>query len=67
MKTAGDNYPDTGGQIAEFAQSDHADLLLDRLLWGEGDGFALPVGENEGTVFDSDFDIDGNIHLDSFP
>jgi len=54
-------------QIAEFAQSDHADLLLDRLLWGEADGFALPVGENEGTVFDADFDIDGNIHLDSFP
>jgi hypothetical protein len=41
-------------------------FFLDRLLRGESDGFAFPVGENEGAVFDADFDIDGNIHLDSF-
>ena len=50
-------------KIAEFTQSDQADLLLDRLFRGEGDDLAISVGKNKCAVFGDDFDIERNIQV----
>ena len=50
------------GEVAEFSQGDHADLLLDGLFLGEGDGLPGTVSEHKGAVFDQDVDVERDLH-----
>jgi hypothetical protein len=50
------------GEVAEFPKDDHADLLLDGLFLGEGDGLPGMVSEYEGAIFDQNVDIERDLH-----
>src|SRR2546422_567873 len=47
---------------AEFPKGDHADLLLDGLFLGEGDGLPGMVSEYKGAVFDQNVDVERDLH-----
>lgn len=53
------------GEIAQFPEGDHTDLLLDGLLLGEGDGLPVMVGENERAILAQDCDIESDMHVDT--
>lgn len=53
------------GEVAQFPEGDHTDLLLDGLLLGEGDGLPVMVGENERAIFAQDFEIESDMHVDT--
>ena len=55
------------GEVAQFSEGDHTDLLLAGLLLGEGDGLPVTVGENERAIFVQDFDIESDMHVDTSP
>ena len=50
------------GEVAEFPKDDHADLLLDGLFLGEGDGLPGMVSEYEGAIFDQNVDVERDLH-----
>ena len=50
------------GEAAEFPEGDHADLLLDSLFLGEGDGLPGRVRQHERAVFDLNVDIESDMH-----
>ncbi len=50
------------GEVAEFPKGDHADLLLDGLFLGEGDGLPGTVSEHKGAVFDQNVDVERDLH-----
>ena len=50
------------GEVAAFPEEDHADLLLDHLFLGEGDGLPSLVSEHEGAVFDQNVDVETDLH-----
>jgi hypothetical protein len=50
------------GEVAEFSQDDHTDLLLDDLFLGEGDGLPRVVSEYEGAIFDQNVDVERDLH-----
>ena len=51
------------GEVAQFPEGDHTNLLLDGLLLGEGDGLPVMVGENERAILAQDFDIESAKYL----
>ena len=53
------------GEVAQFPEGDHTNLLLDGLLLGEGDGLPVMVGEDERAIFAQDFDIESDMHVDT--
>ena len=55
------------GEAAEFPEGDHADLLLDALFLGEGDGLAGTVCEHESTVFDLHVEVESAMHGHCLP
>jgi len=55
------------GEVAEFPKGDHADLLLDGLFLGEGDGLPAMVREHEGAVFDQNVDVERDLHGHPLP
>src|SRR5713101_4159989 len=55
------------GEAAEFPECDQADLLLDGLFLGEGDGLSGTVSEHERAVFDLNVDIESNMHGHPLP
>src|SRR4029434_1006287 len=62
---AGGDFP--FGEAAEFPEGDHADLLLDALFLGEGDGLAGTVGEHKSTVFDLHVEVESEMHGHCLP
>ena len=50
------------GEVAEFSKDDHADLLLNGLFLGEGDGLPRMVSEYEGAIFDQNVDVERDLH-----
>ena len=57
----------TLGEIAEFPESNHADLLLDGLILGEGDGLPGTVSQHEIAVFDLHGDVKSDLHGHPLP
>ena len=55
------------GEAAEFPEGDHADLLLDALCLGEGDGLADTVCEHESAVFDLNVEVESEMHGHGLP
>ncbi len=55
------------GEAAEFSEGNHADLLLDGLFLGEGDGFAITVSEDKRAIFDLHGDVERDMHDHPFP
>ena len=53
------------GEVAQFPEGDHTNLLLDGLLLGEGDGLPVTVGENERAIFVQDLDIESDMPVDT--
>jgi len=50
------------GEAAEFPECDHADLFLDGLFLGEGDGLPCTVGEHERAVFGLNAELESHLH-----
>src|SRR5438132_722380 len=50
------------GEAAEFPDGDHADLLLDGLFLGEGDGLAGTVCEHERAGFALNVEVESDMH-----
>jgi len=57
----------TFGEAGEFPEGDHADLLLDGLFLGEGDGLAGTVCEHQGAGFDLNVEVESEMHGHSLP
>ena len=55
------------GEAAEFPEGAHADLLLDGLFLGEGDGLAGTVCEHERAVFALNVAVERELHGHSLP
>src|SRR5438128_348920 len=55
------------GEAAEFPEGNHADLLLDGLFLGEGDGFPSTVSEHKRVVFDLHVDVESDMHDHPLP
>jgi hypothetical protein len=50
------------GEATEFPAGNHADLLLDGLFFGEGDGLPSTVSEHKRAVFDLNVDVESDRH-----
>ncbi len=62
---AGGEFP--FGEAAEFPEGDHADLLLDALCLGEGDGLPGTVCEHERAVFGLNIEVESEMHGHGLP
>ena len=57
----------TFGEAAEFPEDNHADLLLNGLCLGEGDGLAGTVCEHKRAVFDLNVELESEMHGHGLP
>ena len=57
----------TFGEAAACPEGDHADLLLDGLCLGEGDGLAGAVCEHECASFALHVEVESELHGHSLP
>jgi len=55
------------GEATEFPEGNHADLLLDGLFFGEGDGLPSTVSEHKSAVFDLHVDVESDMHDHPLP
>src|SRR5919204_2909391 len=55
------------GEATEFPKGNHADLLLDGLFLGEGDGLPSTVSEHKSAVFDLNVDVESDMHAHPLP
>jgi hypothetical protein len=55
------------GEATEFPEDNHADLLLDGLFFGEGDGLPSTVSEHKSAVLDLNVDVESDMHDHPLP
>ena len=55
------------GEAAEFPECNHADLLLDALCLGEGDGLTDTVCKHESAVVDLNVEVESEMHGHCLP
>jgi hypothetical protein len=55
------------GEAAELPEGEHADLLLDALCRGDGDGLADTVCEHESTLLDLHVEVESERHGHGLP
>jgi hypothetical protein len=55
------------GEAAEFSKGNHADFLLNCLVFGKGDGVAGAIGEHKRAVFDLNVEVESDPHDSPLP